>query len=123
MAVALSINHTVRAKPNGQLRQLLSGFLYELCTGADKVPVASLPQHRLSPPQLFRLKSDANYADLMMQDRVSVIKEIESWRWKLTNFKALDANIERQREEAQVVAELVIAEVYAFLQKETGHQS
>ena len=40
-----------------------------------------------------------------------MIKEIESWRWKLTNFKALDADIERQREEAQVVAELVIAEV------------
>ncbi len=47
----------------------------------------------------------------MMQDRVNVIREMESWRRGLTDFEALDADIERQREETQVVAELVKAAV------------
>lgn len=45
--------------------------------------------------------------NLMMQDRVQIIKEIEAWRQKLMDFGALDADIERQFEETQVVAELV----------------
>ena len=49
--------------------------------------------------------------NLMMQDRVNMIREIESWRRGLTDFEALDADIERQREETQVVAELVKAAV------------
>lgn len=42
-----------------------------------------------------------------MQDRVQIIKEIEAWRQKLMDFGTLDANIERQLEETQVIAELV----------------
>ena len=49
--------------------------------------------------------------NLMMRDRVQIIKEIESWRRALTDFEALDTDIERQREETQVVAELVKAAV------------
>ena len=45
--------------------------------------------------------------NLMMQDRVQIIKEIEAWRQKLMDFGTLDANIERQLEETQVIAELV----------------
>ena len=47
----------------------------------------------------------------MMQDRVQIIKEIEAWRQKLMDFGTLDADIERQLEETQVVAELVKAAV------------
>lgn len=46
-----------------------------------------------------------------MQDRVRIIREIEGWRQRLTDFEALDAEIERQLEETQVVAELVKAAV------------
>ena len=49
--------------------------------------------------------------NLMMQDRAQIIKDIESWRRELTNFESLDADIEQQREETQVVAELVKAAV------------
>ncbi len=49
--------------------------------------------------------------NLMMQDRVRIIKEIEAWRQKLMDFGTLDADIERQLEETQVVAELVKAAV------------
>ena len=49
--------------------------------------------------------------NLMMQDRVQIIKEIEAWRQKLMDFGTLDADIERQFEETQVVAELVKAAV------------
>lgn len=49
--------------------------------------------------------------NLMMQDRVQIIKEIEAWRQKLMDFGTLDADIERQLEETQVVAELVKAAV------------
>ena len=45
--------------------------------------------------------------NLMMQDRVQIIKEIEAWRQELMDFGTLDADIERQLEETQVVAELV----------------
>lgn len=47
----------------------------------------------------------------MMQDQVQIIKEIEAWRQKLMDFGTLDADIERQIEETQVVAELVKAAV------------
>lgn len=47
----------------------------------------------------------------MMQDRVQIIKEIESWRQKLMDFGTLDVDIERQLEETQVIAELVKAAV------------
>ena len=46
-----------------------------------------------------------------MQDRVQIIKEIESWRQKLMDFGTLDVDIERQLEETQVIAELVKAAV------------
>lgn len=49
--------------------------------------------------------------NLMMQNRVRIIKEIESWRQKLMDFGTLDADIERQRTETQIVAELVKAAV------------
>jgi len=49
--------------------------------------------------------------NLMMQDRVKIIREIEGWRQHLTDFEALDAEIEQQLEETQVVAELVKAAV------------
>lgn len=49
--------------------------------------------------------------NLMMQDRVRIIGEIEAWRQRLTDFGTLDADIERQLEETQVVAELVKAAV------------
>ena len=49
--------------------------------------------------------------NLMMKDRVQIIKEIEAWRQKLMDFKELDAEIDRQLEETQVVAELVKAAV------------
>ena len=45
--------------------------------------------------------------NLMMRDRVQIIKDIESWRRELTNFEVLNADIDRQREEAGVVAELI----------------
>lgn len=47
----------------------------------------------------------------MMQDRVKIIREIEGWRQQLTDFEALDADIDCQLEETQVVAELVKAAV------------
>lgn len=49
--------------------------------------------------------------NLMMQDRVQIIKDIEAWRQRLMDFGTLDADIERQLEETQVVAELVKAAV------------
>lgn len=49
--------------------------------------------------------------NLMMRDRVKIIREIEGWRQHLTDFEALDAEIEQQLEETQVVAELVKAVV------------
>lgn len=47
----------------------------------------------------------------LKQARVQIIKEIEAWRQKLMDFGTLDADIERQLEETQVVAELVKAAV------------
>ena len=49
--------------------------------------------------------------NLMMQDRVQIIKQCEAWRARLMDFETLDADIERQLEETQVVAELVKAAV------------
>ena len=49
--------------------------------------------------------------NLMMQDRVQIIRDIEAWRKALMDFATLDADIERQLEETQVVAELVKAAV------------
>ena len=49
--------------------------------------------------------------NLMMQDRVQTIKQCEAWRARLMDFGTLDADIERQLEETQVVAELVKAAV------------
>ena len=49
--------------------------------------------------------------NLMMQDRVQIIKQCEAWRARLMDFGTLDADIERQLEETQVVAELVKAAV------------
>ena len=46
-----------------------------------------------------------------MQDRVQIIKDIEAWRQRLMDFGTLDADIERQLEETQVVAELIKAAV------------
>lgn len=49
--------------------------------------------------------------NLMMQHRVQIIKQCEAWRARLMDFGTLDADIERQLEETQVVAELVKAAV------------
>ena len=49
--------------------------------------------------------------NLMMQNRVQIIKQCEAWRMRLMDFGTLDADIERQLEETQVVAELVKAAV------------
>ena len=49
--------------------------------------------------------------NLMMQDRVQIIKQCEAWRARLMDFGTLDADIERQLEETQVVGELVKAAV------------
>ncbi|MGN0618952.1 MAG: hypothetical protein ACI4J7_08005, partial [Ruminiclostridium sp.] len=43
----------------------------------------------------------------MMGKRAQIIKDCEAMRKELTDFKSLDADIERQLEETQVVAELV----------------
>ena len=47
----------------------------------------------------------------MMGKRTQIIEDCELMRKKLTDFKSLDADIERQLEETQVVAELVKAAV------------
>ena len=47
----------------------------------------------------------------MMGNRKQIIEDCEIMRKKLTDFKSLDADIERQLEETQVVAELVKAAV------------
>ena len=47
----------------------------------------------------------------MMGNRKQIIEDCELMRKKLTDFKSLDADIERQLEETQVVAELVKAAV------------
>lgn len=47
----------------------------------------------------------------MMQDRRQIIADCELMRCALTDFNTLDADIERQIEETQVVAELVKAAV------------
>lgn len=62
-----------------------------------------------STRKLYRLFIKAY--NLMMQDRVQIIREIEGWRQQLTDFECLDADIDRQLEETQVVAELVKAAV------------
>ena len=49
--------------------------------------------------------------NLMMQDRVQIIKQCEAWRARLMDFGTMDADIERQLEETQVVAERVKAVV------------
>ncbi len=49
--------------------------------------------------------------NLMMQDRVQIIKQCEAWRARLMDFGTLDADIERQLEETRVVAELLKAAV------------
>lgn len=43
----------------------------------------------------------------MMENQEQIIKDCETMRRALTDFAALDAEIERQLEETQVVAELV----------------
>ena len=43
----------------------------------------------------------------MMENREQIIKDCETMRRALTDFAELDAEIERQLEETQVVAELV----------------
>lgn len=47
----------------------------------------------------------------MMENRERIIEDCELMRKKLTDFKSMDADIERQLEETQVVAELVKAAV------------
>ena len=47
----------------------------------------------------------------MMGNRKQIIEDCEIMRKKLTDFKSLDADIERQFEETQIVAELVKAAV------------
>lgn len=47
----------------------------------------------------------------MMGNRKQIIEDCEIMRKKLTDFKSLDADIERQLEETQIVAELVKAAV------------
>lgn len=47
----------------------------------------------------------------MMEKRTQIIEDCEAMRKELTDFKSLDADIERQLEETQVVAELVKAAV------------
>ena len=47
----------------------------------------------------------------MMEKRTQIIVDCEAMRKELTDFKSLDADIERQLEETQVVAELVKAAV------------
>ena len=47
----------------------------------------------------------------MMVNRKQIIEDCELMRKKLTDFKSLDADIERQLEETQIVAELVKAAV------------
>ena len=47
----------------------------------------------------------------MMENREQIIKDCETMRRALTDFAELDAEIERQLEETQVVAELVKAAV------------
>ena len=47
----------------------------------------------------------------MMEKRTQIIEDCELMRKKLTDFNSLDADIERQLEETQVVAELVKAAV------------
>ena len=49
--------------------------------------------------------------NLIMEDRVQIIKQCEAWRDRLMDFSTLDADIERQLEETQIVAELVKAAV------------
>lgn len=47
----------------------------------------------------------------MIEKRTQIIEDCELMRKKLTDFKSLDADIERQFEETQIVAELVKAAV------------
>ena len=47
----------------------------------------------------------------MMQGREQVIQDCELMRKSLTDFKSIDADIERQREETQVIAEMIKAAV------------
>ena len=47
----------------------------------------------------------------MMEKRTQIIEDCELMRKKLTDFKSLDADIERRFEETQIVAELVKAAV------------
>ena len=47
----------------------------------------------------------------MMQGREQVIQDCELMRKSLTDFKSIDADIERQREETQVVSEMIKAAV------------
>ena len=47
----------------------------------------------------------------MMGNKKQIIEDCELMRKKLTDFKSLDADIERQFEETQIVAELVKAAV------------
>lgn len=46
-----------------------------------------------------------------MEKRTQIIEDCELMRKKLTDFKSLDADIERQFEKTQIVAELVKAAV------------
>ena len=59
----------------------------------------------------------------MMQDRVQIIKQCEAWRMRLMDFGTLDADIERQLEETQVVAELVKAAVKEKVQSQIPQKS
>lgn len=47
----------------------------------------------------------------MMGNRKQIIEDCELMRKKLTDFKSLDTDIERQLEETQIVAELVKASI------------
>lgn len=47
----------------------------------------------------------------LMQNRPQIIRDCEEWRRVLIDFAALDAEITRQMEEAEIVAELVKAAV------------
>ena len=57
---------------------------------------------------LFKHLSEIDQA---CNERMEIIKQCEAWRDRLMDFSTLDADIERQLEETQVVAELVKAAV------------
>lgn len=58
-----------------------------------------------------RISNSSSQYNQMMGNRKQIIEDCELMRKKLTDFKSLDADIERHLEETQIVAELVKAAV------------